>query len=186
MSATNLCNRNATDQDARRVIPAPVRNRSADCAPGCPTTAVAPICAAAVANTALPPSDAAECIARPNPRRSPHRREPKQTGAPQQLSDGERRPRRRRARDPVERDWKEGPRSCLCGDEVGAGTWWPTPCARHNSKELRPAAHPHYFGVHRENILCNHLSWCKHAIKRSGASDLDLMVTVILHLTPST
>jgi hypothetical protein len=37
-----------------------------------------------------------------------------------------------------------------------------------------------------ENILCNHLSWCKHAIKRSGASDLDLMVTVILHLTPST
>jgi hypothetical protein len=37
-----------------------------------------------------------------------------------------------------------------------------------------------------ENILCNHLSWCKHAIKRSGASDLDLTVTVILYLTPST
>jgi hypothetical protein len=37
-----------------------------------------------------------------------------------------------------------------------------------------------------ENILCNHLSWCKYAIKRSGASDLDLMMTVILYLTPST
>jgi hypothetical protein len=38
----------------------------------------------------------------------------------------------------------------------------------------------------RENILCNHLFWCKHAIKRSGAFDLDLMMTVILYLTPST
>jgi hypothetical protein len=36
------------------------------------------------------------------------------------------------------------------------------------------------------HILCNHLSWCKRAIKRSGASDLDLMITVILYLTPST
>jgi hypothetical protein len=38
----------------------------------------------------------------------------------------------------------------------------------------------------RGHILCNHLFWCKHAIKRSGASDLDLMMTVILYLTPST
>jgi hypothetical protein len=31
--------------------------------------------------------------------------------------------------------------------------------------------------VYWENILCNHLSWCKHAIKRSGASDLDPLVS---------
>jgi hypothetical protein len=37
-----------------------------------------------------------------------------------------------------------------------------------------------------ENIVCNHLFWYKHAIKRSGASDLDLMMTVILYLTLST
>jgi hypothetical protein len=34
-----------------------------------------------------------------------------------------------------------------------------------------------------ENILCNHLYWCKRAIKQFGASNLDLIMIVILYLT---
>jgi hypothetical protein len=52
-SAVKLWSRNASDRDVVRVIPASVRNASADCAPGCPASAATSICVAAVENAAL-------------------------------------------------------------------------------------------------------------------------------------
>jgi hypothetical protein len=58
----NLCSRKASDRDARRVIPAPDRKASADCAPGLPSTATTLICTATVVNATSSPVEAAEII----------------------------------------------------------------------------------------------------------------------------
>jgi hypothetical protein len=53
-----------TTRDAGRVIPAPIRNTSADSAPGYPATAKVSICAAVVVHVTLSSANDADSIAR--------------------------------------------------------------------------------------------------------------------------